>query len=309
VLKRDFTRFLSITEEEGAHLIARTGVLKQIARRGGDYKPLKDRCLAMIFEKASTRTRISFEVGMRQLGGYAIFMSPAETQIGRGEPIRDTARVLSRYADAIMLRTFSQENIEELARWATVPVINGLSDLYHPCQILADLFTVTEFKGPLQGLKIAYIGDGNNVANSWLEAALLLGFDFALAAPEGYEPAVSLLEEARDRGSILFTRDPVEAVRGADVVNTDVWVSMGQEMERETRKAAFSGFRVDDELLKAAGKDAIVMHCLPAYRNQEISEEVFERFEEVIFTQAENRLHAQKALLEWLLAPAAAGSR
>jgi ornithine carbamoyltransferase len=309
VLKRDFTRLLSVTAEEGAHLIARTGVLKQIARRGGDYRPLKDRCLAMIFEKASTRTRISFEVGMRQLGGYAIFMSPAESQIGRGEPIRDTARVLSRYADAIMLRTFSQNNVEELAQWATVPVINGLSDLYHPCQILADLFTVTEFKGPLQDLKIAYIGDGNNVANSWLEAALLLGFDFALAAPEGYEPAAPLLQEARKQGSILVTHDPGEAVRGADVVNTDVWVSMGQEKEKEARKAAFSGFRVDDDLLKTAGKDAIVMHCLPAYRNQEISEEVFERFAEIIFTQAENRLHAQKALLEWLLVTTGTGSR
>jgi ornithine carbamoyltransferase len=300
-VKRDFTKLLDISADEGLHLISQSAALKAMAARGEVFKPLQDRCLAMIFEKASTRTRISFEVGIRQLGGYAIFLSPSETQIGRGEPIRDTARVLSRYVDAIMIRTFAQETVDELARWATIPVINGLTDLCHPCQILADLFTITEFKGDFRGLRIAYIGDGNNIANSWIEAAMLFGFTLALATPEPYKPEARLLEAGLASGRVLYGTDPRSAATGADVINTDVWVSMGQEKEREERRRTFASYCVDEGLLEAANSEAIVMHCLPAYRNQEISEGVFERFEEVIFTQAENRLHAQKALMEWLM--------
>jgi ornithine carbamoyltransferase len=256
----------------------------------------------MIFEKASTRTRVSFEVGMRDLGGHATYLSAGETQIGRGEPIKDTARVLSRYMDAIMVRTYSQDNVDEFARWAGVPVINGLSDLYHPCQTLADLFTIQENKGSMEKVKIAYVGDGNNVSNSWIEAAILFGLNLSVATPKGYKPDQALLRKAKRNNSFFFTNDPVEAVKNADVVNTDVWASMGQESEKEERKKAFAGYKVDKRLLKHAKKNAIVLHCLPAYRDEEISEEVFEQFSEVIFTQAENRLHAQKALLEWLIA-------
>ncbi|HBA55100.1 ornithine carbamoyltransferase [Syntrophorhabdus aromaticivorans] len=300
-MKRDFTKLLDITLEEGAYLLERTAFLKEARRNRREYKPLKDRNLAMIFEKASTRTRVSFEVGMSELGGNTMFLSPGETQIGRGEPIKDTARVLSRYTDAIMIRTYSQENVEEFSRWASIPVINGLSDLYHPCQILADLFTVQEHKGSLRDVKIAYVGDGNNVANSWIEASILFGLNLSVASPGGYEPDKTLLGRAKKNEKFVFTNDPREAVKDADVVNTDVWASMGQEGEKEKRKKAFVGYRVDDVLLVHSKKDVIVMHCLPAYRNEEISEDVFERHQEVIFTQAENRLHAQKALLEWLI--------
>lgn len=300
-MKRDFTRLLDITGGECASLLDRTLFMKQVRKARGAYKPLKDRTLAMIFEKASTRTRISFEVGMEELGGHALFLSPTETQIGRGEPVRDTARVLARYVDAIMIRTFAQETVEELAKWASVPVINGLSDLYHPCQILADLFTAREFKGRLEGLRIAYVGDGNNMANSWVEASLLFGFSLAVASPPGYGPHEELLRKAREKGIATLFTDPIEAVRGADVVNTDVWVSMGMEKEKEERNEAFASFRIDEGLLRAARPDAIVMHCLPAHRGQEITDDVFERFQHVIFTEAENRLHAQKALLEWLM--------
>lgn len=300
-MKRDFTKLLDITEEEGRYLLKRAQFLKKTRRNRDDFKPLKDKNLAMIFEKASTRTRVSFEVGMGELGGHAIFLSPGETQMGRGEPIKDTARVLSRYVDAIMIRTYSQNSVEELAQWATVPVINGLSDLYHPCQVLADLFTIEEHKGDIQAAKIAYVGDGNNMANSWIEAALLFGLNLAIASPKGYEPDETLLNRARARKEFLFTNNPREAVDGADVVNTDVWASMGQESQKEERKKAFVGYRVDKKLLAHAKKDAIVMHCLPAYRNEEISEDILETHQEVIFTQAENRLHAQKALLEWLI--------
>jgi ornithine carbamoyltransferase len=301
VLKRDFTRLLDITEAEGRHLLERARVLKKLRRNKEEYKPLKDAALGMIFEKASTRTRISFEIGIKELGGYGIFLSAAETQMGRGEPVKDTARVLSRYLNAIMIRTFLQETVEELARWATIPVINGLSDLYHPCQILSDLLTIEEFKGDINSVKIAYIGDGNNIANSWLEAAILFGLDFALATPEGYQPERELLERARRTGHFFYSTDPFEAAEGADVVNTDVWVSMGQEREQAERRRAFATYRLDETLMGHAKDDAIVMHCLPAHRSEEISEGVFEKFQHVIFEQAENRLHGQKALLEWLL--------
>lgn len=300
-MKRDFTRLLDLTGQECAYLLDRALFLKRARKMRGEYTPLKGRTLGMIFEKASTRTRISFEVGMEELGGHAIFLSRSEMQMGRGEPVRDTARVLSRYLDAIMIRTYSQDTVDELARWSTIPVINGLSDLFHPCQILADLFTIKEYKGRIDDLKICYVGDGNNVANSWMEAAVLLGFSLAIASPEGYGPHEDLARKGKEMGVVSFFTDPMEAARAADVVNTDVWVSMGQEQEQEERKKAFAGFRVDDELMKVAAPDALAMHCLPAYRNQEISEEVFERFQEVIFTQAENRLYAQQALLEWLI--------
>jgi ornithine carbamoyltransferase len=300
-LKRDFTKLLDIGKDEGNYLLERTKFLKALRKNGKEHKPLKDKYLAMVFEKASTRTRVSFEVGMGDLGGHAMYLSASETQIGRGEPIRDTARVLSRYTDAIMVRTYSQDNVDEFARWASVPVINGLSDLYHPCQILADLFTIGENKGPIENVKIAYVGDGNNVANSWIEAAVLFGLNLSVATPKGYEPDRALMKKAKKKGSFSFTNDPFEAVQSADVVNTDVWASMGQETEKEERRKVFAGYRVDKDLLKLAKKNAIVLHCLPAYRNEEISENVFEQFSKVIFTQAENRLHAQKALLEWLI--------
>jgi ornithine carbamoyltransferase len=300
-MKRDFTRLLDTTTEECTYLLERAAFLKQVRKTRGEYKPLKDRTLAMIFEKASTRTRISFEVGIQQLGGNALFLSPSETQMGRGEPVRDTARVLSRYADAIMIRTYSQQTVEELARWASIPVINGLSDLYHPCQILADLLTVRERKGNLTDMKIAYVGDGNNIANSWIEASILFGFPLAIASPEGYGPFKEVVDAAKEKGTLTLTTDPFAAAKEADVVNTDVWVSMGMEKEKEERKQAFGPFRLDDELMKVAKPDAIVMHCLPAHRDQEITDAVFERFQDVIFTQAENRLYVQQALLEWLI--------
>lgn len=300
-MKRDFTKLLDISKDEGAYLLERTKFLKKLRKNGKEHKPLRDKNLAMVFEKASTRTRVSFEVGMGDLGGHAMFLSAGETQIGRGEPIKDTARVLSRYTDAIMVRTYSQDNVDEFARWASVPVINGLSDLYHPCQILADLFTIEEKKGPIGNVKIAYVGDGNNVANSWIEASILFGLNLSVATPKGYKPDQALLKKAKRSDSFFFTNDPVEAVKGADIVNTDVWASMGQESEKEERKKAFSGYKVDKKLLKHARKNVIVLHCLPAYRNEEIAEDVFEEFSRVIFTQAENRLHAQKALLEWLI--------
>lgn len=300
-MKRDFTKLLDISKDEGTHLLERTKFLKKMRSSGKEYKPLKNKNLAMVFEKASTRTRVSFEVGIRDLGGHSMYLSAGETQIGRGEPIKDTARVLSRYTDAIMIRTYSQDNVDEFARWASVPVINGLSDLYHPCQILADLFTIEENKGSIENVKIAYVGDGNNIANSWVEAAILFGLKLSMATPKGYKPDQALLRKAKKNVNFLYTNDPVEAVKGADIVNTDVWASMGQESEKEERKKAFTGYRVDKKLLKHAKKNVIVLHCLPAYRNEEISEDIFEQFSEVIFTQAENRLHAQKALLEWLM--------
>ncbi len=303
-MKKDFTKFLDITKKECLRLLGRAKELKKLRKAGKKHKPLAGKSLAMIFEKASTRTRVSFEVGMYELGGQGIFMSPTETQIGRGEPIKDTARVLERYVDAIMIRTYSQDVVEELAKRASIPVINGLSDLYHPCQILADLFTIQEYKGNFKDRKITYIGDGNNVANSWLEAAILLGLNFSLATPEGYEPDTTLFTDAKKNKTFLYSTDPFEVVKDADVIYTDVWVSMGQEREQGERKKAFARYRIDDKLLKNAKKDVIVMHCLPAYRGQEITDEIFEKYSDVIFTQAENRLHAQKALLEWLIVKA-----
>lgn len=300
-MKRDFTKLLDINSEECLYLLGRAGELKRMRKEGRGYQPLIGRHLAMIFEKASTRTRISFEVGMNDLGGKAVLLNKGDTQIGRGEPARDTARVLSRYVDAIMIRTYAQDIVEELARWAEVPVINGLTDIYHPCQILSDLFTIWEKKGDVRDLRIAYIGDGNNMANSWIEASILLNLRFTMATPVGYEPLPHLLSMAERNCNFRLFHDPFGAVKDADVINTDVWVSMGQEKEETARRRAFTSFKIDRELLKAAREDAIVLHCLPAHRGEEISEDVFEGFQDVIFTQAENRLHVQKALLEWLM--------
>ena len=300
-MKRDFTKLLDISRGEGAYLLERAKYLKDIRTRGIEHRPLNGKNIAMIFEKASTRTRVSFEVGIHDLGGNAVIMNANETQLGRGEPVIDTARVLSRYLDAIMIRTYEQGVVEGLAKWADIPIINGLTDLYHPCQILSDLYTITEFKGDFDKLKIVYIGDGNNIANSWIEASILFGFKLSVATPKNYMPLDVLLEKAKENKGFTITDDPCEAVSNADVINTDVWVSMGQEKEKEERKKAFASYKIDDNLLKNAKNDVIVMHCLPAYRNQEITDSVFERYQNVIFTQAENRLHVQKALLEWLL--------
>ncbi len=299
--KRDFTKFLDVSKEECRYLLDRARFLKDMRKEGKEYKPLKDKTLAMIFEKSSTRTRVSFEIGMWELGGYAMFLSSTDTQVGRGEPVKDTARVLGRYVDAIMIRTYGQALVDEFAQWSRVPLINGLSDLYHPCQILADLFTIEEFKGSFEDVKIAYVGDGNNVANSLLEASILFGLQFSMATPEKYEPIRTLLDRAKENPRFEFTNDPFEAVKGADVVYTDVWVSMGQENQQTEKTMKFASFKVDEKLLDVAGKDAVVMHCLPAHRNKEISDKVFETNQDVIFAQAENRLHTQKALLEWLI--------
>lgn len=300
-MKRDFTKLLDISRDEVTYLLEKAKYLKDIRTRGIEHKPLNGKNIAMIFEKASTRTRVSFEVGIHDLGGNAVIMNANETQLGRGEPIRDTARVLSRYVDAIMIRTYEQGVVEELAKWASIPIINGLTDLYHPCQILSDLYTIAEFKGGFDNLKIVYIGDGNNVANSWIEASILFNLNLSMAIPQNYRPLDMLLEKAKKNKKFMITDDPYEAVRNADVINTDVWVSMGQEKEMEERKLAFASYKIDDDLLKNAKSDVMIMHCLPAYRNQEITDSVFERYQNIIFTQAENRLHLQKALLEWLL--------
>ena len=296
--KRDF---LAIPDFSRPELIALFDLAAAMKR--GDYKarPLLGRTLGMIFAKSSTRTRVSFEVGAYQLGGHALFLSSRDIQLGRGEPIRDTARVLSRYLDGIMIRTFDHADVEELARFATIPVINGLTDLLHPCQILADLLTVRENLGGWDGKVVAWVGDGNNMANSWINAAGSLGFELRLACPVGYDPDPAILARNQARARITVTRDPKEAVSGADVVNTDVWASMGQEEEQAERVRAFRGYTVDDALMARAAGDAIFLHCLPAHRGEEVSESVFEGPRSRVFDQAENRLHAQKALMATLM--------
>ena len=266
-----------------------------------DKKPLAGKSLAMIFMKSSTRTRVSFEVGTWQLGGHALFLSPRDVQLGRGEPIKDTARVLSRYVDGIMIRTFAHAEIVELAEFATVPIINGLTDLLHPCQILADLLTVRQHLGGYEGKKIAWVGDGNNMANSWINAAYRLGFDLTLACPEGYDPDAAILERAKKKAKVKVVRDPKEAVDGADVVNTDVWASMGQEEEQKIREKAFAGYQVDDALMTRAHKTAIFLHGLPAHRGEEVSASVIEGPQSRVWDEAENRLHVQKAIMATLM--------
>jgi ornithine carbamoyltransferase len=299
-MPRDFLQIPDFSKEEILALFA----LAERMRAGKyDRKPLAGRTLAMIFMKASTRTRVSFEVGTYQLGGHALFLSPRDVQLGRGEPIADTARVLSRYVDGIMIRTFAHQDIEELAKYADVPVINGLTDLVHPCQVLADLLTVRQHLGtPLDQLVVAWVGDGNNMANSWINAAYRFGFTLRIACPEGYEPADHLLDRARAAGaSITITRDASEAVAGAHVVNTDVWASMGQEEEQKQRERAFRGFTVNEPLMKKADKGAIFLHCLPAHRGEEVAAEVIDGPQSRVWDEAENRLHIQKAIMAALM--------
>ena len=295
---RDFLAIPDFTRSELDRLFA----LAERMRRGRyRKKPLAGKSLAMIFMKSSTRTRVSFEVGAWELGGHALFLSPRDIQLGRGEPIADTARVLSRYVDGIMIRTFAHAEIEELARHATVPVINGLTDLLHPCQVLADVMTIIQHLGGYRRKKVAWIGDGNNMANSWLNAAWLLGFELRLACPEGYDPDPAILERARRETTVTLVRDPHEAADGAHVVNTDVWTSMGQEEEQGARARAFARFTVDAAVMRRARRDAIFLHCLPAHRGEEVAAEVIDGQWSRVWDEAENRLHVQKALLAVLM--------
>jgi len=305
-MKKDLLAIADLTPKDIAKILKRSAVLKKMQKQGKDHQTLKGKSLGMIFEKSSTRTRVSFEVGMFQLGGQALFLSPVDLQIGRGETIADTARTLSRYLDGIMIRTFAQATVEELARFASIPVINGLTDLHHPCQALADLLTIQEKKKKLKGLTLAYVGDGNNVANSLIQACVKVGMHFAIACPRGYELDAAILGAAKTEGrktgaSVMVTNDPSRAVRNADIVYTDVWASMGQEAEHAKRLKAFRRYQVDGKLMKAANKGALVMHCLPAHRGEEITAEVIDGPRSVIFDQAENRLHVQKAVLDTLL--------
>jgi len=296
--KRDLLAIPDFSREEIAALFDLAARMKSGAYRD---KPLAGKTLGMIFAKSSTRTRVSFEVGAYELGGHALFLSSRDIQIGRGEPIRDTARVLSRYVGGLMIRTFAHADVVELARYASIPVINGLTDLLHPCQVLTDVFTVREQLGGWEGKVVAWIGDGNNMANSWLNAAAVLGFELRLACPEGYEPNHEIFEFAKARTHVTITEDIEEAVQGAHVVNTDVWASMGQEGEAEQRALAFRGYQVSAELMQLADPRAIFLHCLPAHRGEEVTEAVFEGRQSRVFDQAENRLHVQKAILAMLM--------
>ncbi|MBQ9461465.1 MAG: ornithine carbamoyltransferase [Clostridia bacterium] len=296
-------KMLDLTSDEVTEILNLADQLKYEQKHGIPHKRLEGKSLGLIFEKASTRTRVSFEVGMYQLGGQPIFLSSKDMQIGRGEPVQDTARVLSRYLDGIMIRTFEQAEVEALAEYGSIPIINGLTDFCHPCQILADLMTIREFKGKLAGLKMCFIGDGNNMMNSLIVGALKTGMSISVACPEGYEPHPDVLAFAKDFGDkFSMFRTPKEAVVDADVVITDVWASMGQEGEAEKRKKAFEGYQVNAELMALAKPDAMVQHCLPAHRGEEITEEVFEAHANEIFEEAENRLHAQKAVMVKCLA-------
>jgi ornithine carbamoyltransferase len=316
--KRDFLSLFDVSDAEFTTLVRRAEELRFLRQMREPHASRPGRMLALIFEKASTRTRVSFEVAIAELGGHAVVMGRNDSQLGRGEPLKDTARVMARYCHGIMARTFGHDRVEELARFSSVPVINGLSDLLHPCQVLADLQTVyahvanrqtnpslpvPDVLAVLRGLRYAWVGDGNNMANTWLEAAGLLGLDLALACPKGYQPHPDVLARARGtgKGSIQLTQDPHEAVAGRDVLSTDVFASMGKEDEVETRRKAFVGYCLDTDLLATANPNAIVLHCLPAHRGEEITDEVIEGPASVVWQEAENRLHAQKALLEWLL--------
>lgn len=293
--------FLAIPDYSKEELLSLFDVAERM--RNGTYKdkPLAGKSLAMIFMKSSTRTRVSFEVGTWQLGGHALFLSPRDVQLGRGEPVADTARVLSRYVDGIMIRTYSHSEVQELAKFATVPVINGLTDLLHPCQILADVMTIREHLGGIDGKKVAWIGDGNNMANSWLNAAYRLGFDLTLACPEGYDPDADIVKRAQKAANVRVVRDPHEAADGADVINTDVWASMGQEAEQAVRAKAFAGYIVDAALMKRAKSSAIFLHCLPAHRGEEVAAEVIDGPQSCVWDEAENRLHIQKAIMANLM--------
>jgi len=297
--------FLAIPDYSREELIKLFELAERM--RNGSYrdKPLLGKSLAMIFMKSSTRTRVSFEVGTWQLGGHALFLSPNDVQLGRGEPLADTARVLSRYVDGIMIRTFAHSEVEELAEFASVPVINGLTDLLHPCQVLADILTVRQHLGSIEGKRVAWIGDGNNMANSWINASYRLGFELVLSCPPGYEPDPEILTRAQVAGNVRVVRDPVKAARLADVVTTDVWASMGQEDEQTIREKAFAGFCVDDRLMAQAKPTAIFLHCLPAHRGEEVSASVIDGPQSKVWDEAENRLHIQKAIMANLMGGAA----
>jgi ornithine carbamoyltransferase len=300
--KRDLLSLGGIGRAEIEAIFSLARKLKRELKRGVSHRHLARKTLAMVFEKPSLRTRVSFETGMIQLGGSAIFLGPAEIQLGVRESAADCARVLSRWADLIVVRTFSQQTLEEMARHATVPVINGLTDVFHPCQALADCFTLLERKGKLEGLKIAFIGDGNNMAHSWIEAAEKFPFSLIVACPKGYEPNPDIARAAKKNGArVEITENAREAARGADVLYTDVWASMGQEQEAETRRRVFHGYQINRDLVAMAKKDVVVMHCLPAHRGEEITHDVLEGPHSVVFDQAENRLHVQKAIMVWAL--------
>ncbi|WP_425266282.1 ornithine carbamoyltransferase [Desulfomicrobium norvegicum] len=297
-MMKHFLSINSLMATEAMDLVLRAKEMKD-----GDYRSdlLAGKTLAMIFEKASTRTRVSFEVGIRHLGGDTIFMTPADSQLGRSEPLNDTARVLSRYVQGMVVRTFAQKNVEELARHGSIPVVNALTDMFHPCQIMSDMLTIYERTTNLKDLVISWIGDGNNMANSWINASVYFGFQLNIACPEGYTPNTAVLERALKMGAKVYvTDDPKAAIAGSHFVNTDVWASMGQEAEQKKREKAFAGYQLDEELLALADPDAKVLHCLPAHRGEEISESVFEGPQSIVFDQAENRLHMQKAILEWI---------
>jgi len=302
-MKKDLLSIYDLEPADFEKIWAKTKKLKNDLKSGKSNASLKGKTLGMIFDKSSTRTRISFEVGMYQLGGIALFLTSRDTQMGRGEAISDSAQMMSRYLNGIMIRTFSQKSVEELARYASIPVINGLTDLLHPCQILSDLFTIKEKKGSYNKLKIAYIGDGNNIANTWIEAAARLPIQLSLACPEGYDPDKKILAQGKKEAKegITLYRDPLESTKNADVLYTDVWTSMGHESENKKRKEIFKNYQIDKRLLKEAKKDVIVMHCLPAHRGEEISSDVIDGPHSIVIDQAENRLHVQKAILEILL--------
>lgn len=299
---KNFLKLLDCTTEEIVGMLNLADQLKYELKHGIPHRHLEGKSLGMIFEKASTRTRVSFEVGMYQLGGHPLFLSSKDLQIGRGEPVQDTARVLSRFLDGIMIRTFEQAEVEALAEYGSIPVINGLTDFCHPCQIMADLMTIREFKGKLEGLKMCFIGDGNNMMNSLIVGALKTGMSIDVACPEGYEPPKEILDFAAEYGDKFHMyRNPMDAAKDADVVITDVWASMGQEEEAKKRALAFEGYQINKELMSAAKSDAMVLHCLPAHRGEEITADVFEEHAAEIFEEAENRLHAQKAVLVTLM--------
>jgi len=302
-MKKDFLSITDIDEHELENIVADAIRLKRLKSAGTAHELLRGKSLAMIFEKASTRTRVSFEVGMTDLGGHALFLNPQDMQLGRGEEVRDTARALARYVDAVMIRAYRHTSVEELARHSTVPVINGLSDAQHPCQVLADIMTLTERFGDLRDLKLTWVGDGNNVCNSWILSSPLTGMEIVVASPPDYRPDEALIDQARAAGGrVRIVTDPEEAVRDADVLYTDIWVSMGDEEERAERLKALRRYTIDARLLAQAPSDALVMHCLPAHRGEEIADDVIEGPQSIVWDQAENRLHAQKALLVRMIA-------
>lgn len=297
-------KMLDLSKEEILDILNLADQLKYENKNGIEHHILKGKTLGMIFQKSSTRTRVSFETGMYQLGGQALFLSNRDLQIGRGEPVQDTARVLSRYLDGIMIRTFEQKEVEDLAKYGSIPIINGLTDFCHPCQVLADLMTIREFKGRFEGLKMCYIGDGNNMANTLIVGGLKVGMEVSIACPKDYQPAAEVLEFAKGYGDKFSMTDvPLEAAKDADVLFTDVWTSMGEEAETEKRKIAFKGYQINDDIMAVAKADAMVQHCLPAHREEEITEKVFEAHANEIFEEAENRLHAQKAVMVKVMGP------